>query len=128
MTLIHVCLFGLLALGLLGLLVINIWGLRESQKRDKFYEVQLEQLRFQFGEQRAINFELLQRMQQLELRPSATDSASLAGTPPSLNWSKRIQALRMFRRGDAPETIAAALSIPDCELRLLLKIERAIAA
>jgi hypothetical protein len=127
MTWIHLCLIGLLALGVLASLLLNLWSLRENQQRDQRHAAELEQLRFQFGEQRAINCDLLQRMQQMEVRPATGEAISLAGAPPSLNWSKRIQALRMFRRGDAPETIAAALSIPECEIRLLLKIERAAA-
>lgn len=127
MTLTHLCLFALLALGLIASLLLNVWSLRENQQRDLRLAGELEQLRFQFGEQRAINCDLLQRIQQMEIRPSPAEASSLAGSPPSLNWSKRIQALRMSRRGDAPETIAAALSIPVCEIKLLLKIERTAA-
>jgi hypothetical protein len=48
--------------------------------------------------------------------------------PPSsgLNLSKRSQALRMSRRGDAPQHIAAALGVCENEVKLLLKIHRII--
>lgn len=40
----------------------------------------------------------------------------------SLNLNKRGQVLRMKRRGETPETIAAALRIPQNEVTLLLKV------
>jgi hypothetical protein len=40
----------------------------------------------------------------------------------SLNLNKRGQVLRMRRRGETPETIAAALRIPQNEVNLLLKV------
>ena len=40
----------------------------------------------------------------------------------SLNLNKRGQVLRMQRRGETPETIAAALRIPQNEVTLLLKV------
>lgn len=39
-----------------------------------------------------------------------------------LNLNKRGQILRMRRRGERPETIAGALSIPRNEVELLLKV------
>ena len=45
---------------------------------------------------------------------------------PGLNLSKRSQALRMHRRGDSPEQIAAALDIPLQELDLLVKVHRIV--
>ena len=48
-----------------------------------------------------------------------------AGLPrPGFNLSKRTQALRMHRRGDTPDQIAAALEIPRQEVDLLLKVQR----
>ena len=45
---------------------------------------------------------------------------------PGLNLSKRSQALRMHRRGDSPEQIAAALDVPVQEVELLLKVHRIV--
>jgi hypothetical protein len=42
-----------------------------------------------------------------------------------LNLNKRTQATRMFRRGDRPDQIAAALSMPQNEVLLLLKVQEA---
>ena len=45
---------------------------------------------------------------------------------PGLNLSKRSQALRMNRRGDAPDRIATALDIPLREVELLIKVHRIV--
>ena len=45
-----------------------------------------------------------------------------------MNLNKRTQAARMFRRGERPEQIAAALSLPQNEVALLLKVHQAAAA
>lgn len=42
----------------------------------------------------------------------------------ALNLNKRGQVLRMRRRGESPETIAAALSLPRNEVDLLLKVHQ----
>ena len=44
---------------------------------------------------------------------------------PSMNTSRRSQVLRMHRRGERPEQIAAALGLPQNEVDLLLKLQRA---
>jgi hypothetical protein len=46
----------------------------------------------------------------------------------NLNLSKRSQALRMHRRGETPERIAAALELPRQEVELLLKVFRIVIA
>jgi hypothetical protein len=51
-----------------------------------------------------------------EIRPAAGQQA--------LNLNKRGQVLRMRRRGESPETIAAALSLPRNEVDLLLKVHQ----
>jgi hypothetical protein len=43
-----------------------------------------------------------------------------------MNLNKRIQAVRMHRRGDRPEQIAAALSLPKNEVALLLKVHEVV--
>jgi hypothetical protein len=45
---------------------------------------------------------------------------------PGLNLTKRSQALRMHRRGDPPDRIAASLDIPLQEVDLLLKVHRIV--
>jgi hypothetical protein len=53
-------------------------------------------------------------------------NASGPAAKSSLNLTKRAQALRMHRRGDAPEQIAALLEIPFQEVDLLLKVQRIV--
>ena len=53
--------------------------------------------------------------------------APLRGLPkPGLNLNKRSHALRMHRRGEGAEQIAAALELPRQEVDLLLKVHRII--
>ncbi len=44
----------------------------------------------------------------------------------SMNINKRGQALRMHRRGESLEQIAATLQVPRSEIELLLKVHRAV--
>lgn len=47
---------------------------------------------------------------------------SRAALRPSLNLTRRTQALRMRRRGESVESIAAALATPRNEIELMLKV------
>jgi hypothetical protein len=60
----------------------------------------------------------------LEEARSDAETAATAVIRPGFNLSKRSQALRMHRRGDAPERIATALGVPCQEVHLLLKVHR----
>jgi hypothetical protein len=58
------------------------------------------------------------------IRQSVTDREERPGAVgPGLNLTRRAQALRMNRRGESVETIAAALSAPRNEIDLLLKLQ-----
>ncbi len=66
---------------------------------------------------------LRQRVERLEEALSALREAH---TPrPGMNLTKRTVALRMHRRGERPEQVAAALGLPRAEVELLLKLHRA---
>lgn len=66
-----------------------------------------------------------QRIERLEEELKALRQAQ---TPrPGMNLTKRTMALRMNRRGERPEQIAAALGLPRAEVELLLKLHRAAA-
>ena len=45
---------------------------------------------------------------------------------PSINITKRAQALRMRRRGESLESITAALAVPRNEIELLLKVHEMV--
>jgi hypothetical protein len=71
--------------------------------------------------------ELKIQLQQLNERlRDAEERAGIPLAPPSpkasLNLNKHTQALRMSRRGERVENIAASLSLPRREVELLLKI------
>jgi hypothetical protein len=66
---------------------------------------------------------LSSQVRDLQLHPVPPPS----GAPrSSFNLSKRSQALRMHRRGEAPEQIAASLDLPRQEVELLLKVHRIV--
>jgi len=60
-----------------------------------------------------------QRQEPQVIEVPARSSAALR---PSLNLTRRTQALRMRRRGESIESIAAALSTPRNEIELLVKV------
>lgn len=67
-----------------------------------------------------------QRIERLEEELRALRQAR---TPrPGMNLTKRTMVLRMSRRGERPEQIAAALGLPRAEVELLLKLHHAAAA
>ena len=62
-----------------------------------------------------------------ELRQHPPAAPPGAGAPKAgLNLSKRSQALRMHRRGEPPEQIAATLAVSRQEVDLLLKVHRIV--
>ncbi len=69
------------------------------------------------------------RLDQMEealknLRETFVDAGERAvAEKPGLNLTRRAQALRMYRRGEAAPTIAAALKAPRNEIELLLRIQ-----
>ena len=68
-----------------------------------------------------------QRIEDLEFRcRELTELTQVFVAPPpaqsGLNLNKRSQTLQMHRRGETPERIAAALSLPRNEVDLLLKV------
>jgi hypothetical protein len=72
--------------------------------------------------------ELRTRIDELEqnLETFAGASAAPERLGRSLNVNKRMQALRMAKRGDGPERISAALGLPAREAQLLIKVQRLI--
>jgi hypothetical protein len=62
------------------------------------------------------------RMNEMREQPASSQPAPRAG----LNLGKRSQALRMHRRGDSADQIAASLEVPRQEVELLLKVHRIV--
>jgi hypothetical protein len=55
-------------------------------------------------------------------KADAVDALPVPFVRPSLNLTRRTQALRMRRRGESAESIAAALCTPRNEIELLFKV------
>jgi hypothetical protein len=67
---------------------------------------------------------LAARVRELERNPP---TAEVPGMPRfGLNMTKRSQALRMHRQGEASDQIAEALALPRQEIDLLLKVHRIV--
>jgi hypothetical protein len=60
-----------------------------------------------------------------ELQAEVQGQACYRGAPDNgaLNFTRRTRALRLHRRGDRPDQIAAALKVPQNEVALLLKMQ-----
>ena len=65
---------------------------------------------------------LRRSMNDVEVKASALPQ--MADPRPGMNVSRRSQVLRMHKRGERPEQIAAALGLPLNEVDLLLKVSR----
>ena len=76
----------------------------------------------------AMRRDLAALAERLEEVRSCAESAAPPALRPGFNLSKRSQALRMHRRGDAPARIAAALAVPCQEVDLLLKVHAMLVA
>jgi len=61
-------------------------------------------------------------------REQAEVAGSRALISNGMNFSKRSQALRMMRKGEDPERVAAALNLPAGEIQLLRKVSEIAAA
>jgi hypothetical protein len=74
---------------------------------------------------------LQQQVEALQTRVDETRqyaAVTVASPAPrsGLNLDKRSQALRLHRRGEAPQRIAAMLELPRQEVELLLKVHRIV--
>ena len=89
-------------------------------------KVELSQLRRAADQSR---MDLAKKIEEVE--SAMADIPAAAPAPmlmvrPSINLTKRAQALRMRRRGESLESITAALSVPRNEIELLLKVHEMV--
>jgi type II secretory pathway component PulM len=117
---------GLVAAGILLCLVlflfakVEIWRLsRRTEGGHQRMQACLDELRQTLEEMRVA-------LRDLEERTGVL----VPPTPPrsGLNLTTRAQALRMLRRGETTERIAAALHVPESEVRLLIKVHQLTSA
>lgn len=120
--------YAFMAAGLAGLLMLHLSLLK-----------QLEMLRQQVSEEQGSSRLALARFRE-EIADTFTvkakeeppaDPPGLTGWHPpasALNVNKRVQAMRMARRGDPPERVAALLGVSRREVELLLKVQSVVTA
>jgi hypothetical protein len=118
--------YGLLAVGLCLCLYLFISVKKENAQLQQKLETERQQSQDMFGEFRK---ELGNLAHSLHEHEKFEETLTPVRTAPglSINLTRRSQALRMYRRGDSPEQIAAALQMPRNEVELLLKVQRALA-
>ena len=111
----------LLGLGLLVSLYLFVCAKREATALKKAWKNEQQAALAAFQD-------TWKRME--ELRTAVDDrfqDIPVPGPPkPGMNLNKRAQALRMHRRGQNTQQIAAVLSIPQNEVDLLLKLNMAV--
>ena len=78
--------------------------------------------------QAALRKTLDSRIDRLEETVREFDTAPVptASESNALSMQKRSQALKMIRRGEPPETVAATLGVPRNQIQLLLKVQNMI--
>ena len=77
----------------------------------------------------AENGELKQRIEEISIRLQEAEDRAGVLVPPAppksgLNLGRRTQVIRMWRRGDRADNIAASLNLPRKEVELLLKVHQ----
>ncbi len=93
--------------------------MNRSRKESRELEEALRQNTASIREEMA---SIQETLKQLDRRTG--ELPQLASPMPGMNTTRRTQALRLHRRGDRPEQIAAALGIARGEVDLLLKVQQ----
>ena len=116
-------LYGLIAVNLglcLFLFIAAKREIRRLQVKNREQKILLQEAydRLELGME-----QLSKKVDEMEERAGGLVAPSPAKS--GMNLNKRVQAARMFRRGERPDQIAAALSLPQNEVALLLKVHQA---
>jgi hypothetical protein len=85
-------------------------------------KIELSQLRRAADQSRMDLAKKIEEVESAMADIQAAAPAPMLTVRPSINLTKRAQALRMRRRGESLESITAALSVPRNEIELLLKV------
>jgi hypothetical protein len=107
--------YGMLGAGLIACLALFLAVKLEVGEVRHGAQESRDALAAQVQEMESALGHIRQSVTEIEERPAVIS--------PGLNLTRRAQALRMHRRGESVETIAAALSAPRNEIDLLLKLQ-----
>jgi DNA-binding NarL/FixJ family response regulator len=114
----------LTAAGMLACLALFIAVKRENCELRRRLRLQQEELD---GRVESFRHSLERMMESIETAENTPAPAAPAIAPGiSMNLNKRSQALRMYRRGEPTERIAAALQLSRNEVDLILKVHRTV--
>jgi len=114
----------LTAAGMLACLALFIAVKRENCELRRRLRLQQEELE---GRVESFRHSLERMMESIETAENTPAPAAPAIAPGiSMNLNKRSQALRMYRRGEPTERIAAALQLSRNEVDLILKVHRTV--
>jgi hypothetical protein len=116
--------YGFLAAGINICLFLFLTMKREMKSLECRTRRQLEACETEAQQMRRTIEELRSAIQGQEERQAAAAAAPANWT--GMNITRRAQVLRMYRRGERPEQIAAALGLPQNEVDLLLKLHAAV--
>lgn len=115
--------YAAVALGLLCSLYLFVSVKRENHRLRRRLDTERDAYQAVLGSLRST----LNRLEE-EVVIRQAEQCVLPPPPPpaSLNRTKRSQALRLYRFGESPESIAASLQIPRNEVELLLKLHNGV--
>ncbi|MGA3187527.1 MAG: hypothetical protein ABSF22_10495 [Bryobacteraceae bacterium] len=109
----------LIAAGLFFTLAMFVTLKREIHKQTLGYRLHIEEIMFRLNEA-----ESTQRF--VEPEPVSEEETAMMFVPAplraGLNLSKRVHAMRMLRRGEDVNHIAAALGVPRMEVELMIRV------
>jgi hypothetical protein len=108
--------YGAMALTMVSCLTLFLSFKFEVRQVRRHGEASKESLVSQVREMESSMGNLQEKVEDIGGRPAL-------GTP-AMNLNRRVQVLRMHRRGESLETIAAALSTPRNEVELLIRVQR----
>jgi hypothetical protein len=113
----NLVLLGLLAMGLIAALTLFIslkYEVRGMARKDR---ARLDAI--------ALRLAAAERPEPaLRFEAAAAPSPELVMLRPGINRSKRVQAVRLLRRGEDPSHVAAALGVTRREIELLMRVQK----
>jgi hypothetical protein len=125
----NLVLLGLLAMGLIAALTLFIslkYEVRGMARKDRA-RLDAIALRLAAAErpEPALRFEAAAALEAAAvLEAAAAPSPELVMLRPGINRSKRVQAVRLLRRGEDPSHVAAALGVTRREIELLMRVQK----